>query len=65
MELSPRENRLISIISDNYRQIYHYYSKNKDETFRLYLRILLVTDYISGMTDSYAKSMYQKLNGIE
>ena len=26
--------------------------------------LLLVTDYICGMTDSYAKSLYQELNGI-
>lgn len=30
----------------------------------IYLRLLLVSDYISGMTDSYAKSLYQELNGI-
>ena len=28
---------------------------------KLYLRILLVTDYICGMTDSYAKRLYQEL----
>ena len=27
-------------------------------------RLLLVTDYICGMTDSYAKDLYQELNGI-
>ena len=31
---------------------------------RLYLRLLLVTDFVSGMSDSYAKDLYQKLNGI-
>ena len=30
----------------------------------LYLRLLLVTDFISGMTDSYAKNLYQELTGI-
>ncbi|MCL2213369.1 MAG: dNTP triphosphohydrolase [Oscillospiraceae bacterium] len=29
-----------------------------------YSRLLTVTDFISGMTDSYAKSLYQELNGI-
>ncbi|WP_294506564.1 deoxyguanosinetriphosphate triphosphohydrolase [uncultured Victivallis sp.] len=29
-----------------------------------YLRLLRVLDYISGMTDSYAVSLYQKLKGI-
>jgi len=29
-----------------------------------YSKILKVTDYISGMTDSYATSLFQKLKGI-
>lgn len=32
--------------------------------YKLYLRLLLVTDYISGMTDSYIKTLYQELSGI-
>ena len=27
----------------------------------MYLRILMITDYISGMTDNYAKKLYQDL----
>ena len=34
------------------------------EIEKLYLRLLLVTDYICGMTDSYAKRLYQELNAI-
>ena len=34
----------------------------KSEQDKLYLRILMITDYISGMTDSYAKRLYQQLN---
>lgn len=30
----------------------------------LYLRLLQLTDYISGMTDSYAVSTYKKITGI-
>ena len=30
----------------------------------VYLRLLLAVDYVSGMTDSYAKALYQELNGI-
>ncbi|MFH7026651.1 MAG: hypothetical protein ACHBN1_14870 [Heteroscytonema crispum UTEX LB 1556] len=29
-----------------------------------YLNILRVTDYISGMTDSYAVSLFKKIKGI-
>ena len=52
------------MISDNYKAIYQIYSKDKDEVEKLYLRLLLVTDSICGMTDSYAKSLYQELNGL-
>ena len=58
------ESKMVDLISENYRQIYHFYSKAASEGEKLYLRILLVTDFISGMTDSYAKDLYQKLNGI-
>jgi dGTPase len=43
---------------------YNYYSEGKNETEKLYLRLLLVTDYICGMTDTYAKTLYQELCGI-
>jgi len=58
------EGKMVSLISENYRQIYLTYSRGRNEAERLYLRLLLVTDFISGMTDSYAKDLYQKLNGI-
>lgn len=57
------QEKIISLISDNYKAIYKIYSKDRDEVERLYLRLLLVTDSICGMTDSYAKSLYQELNG--
>lgn len=63
--LNMMDKKLVTLISENYRQIYRLYSqKTGDETEKLYLRLLLVTDFVSGMTDSYAKDLYQKLNGI-
>ncbi|WP_345891652.1 hypothetical protein [Ruminococcus sp. OA3] len=59
------EGKMISLISDNYLQTYHTYAKGKSEREKLYLRLLLVTDFVSGMTDSYAKNLYQELNGIQ
>ena len=56
--------RMISLISDNYKNAYHYHAVGKSEVEKLYLRLLLVTDYICGMTDSYAKRLYQEMNGI-
>ncbi len=58
------QHKLISLISDNYKSIYKIYSKDKSEEEKLYLRLLLVTDSICGMTDSYAKRLYQELSGI-
>ena len=63
-KMTAVEQKLITIVSDNYKQIYKIYSKDKDENEKLYLRLLLVTDFICGMTDSYAKSIYQEINGI-
>lgn len=62
--LTAVQAKLVSLISDNYKKIYQIYSAGKPEEEKLYLRLLLVTDYICGMTDSYAKSLYQELNGI-
>ncbi len=64
-QLSTMEEKWLHLISENYRQVYHIYSRRcNTEKERLYLRILLVTDFVSGMTDSYAKDLYQKITGI-
>lgn len=62
--LDPVSDRLLLMISSNYRRIYDHFAKWQDEAYRLYLRILLVTDFVCGMTDSYAKRTYQELIGI-
>lgn len=61
---SSMDKRVVSFISDNYMNAYHHQAKGKSEAEKLYLRLLLVTDYVCGMTDSYAKRLYQELNGI-
>lgn len=58
------DKKYIAIFSDNYKQDYQK-AKTGDEGFDLYLRLLMVTDYISGMTDSYARTLYRELSGIE
>mgnify|MGYP002703824194 CR=1 FL=1 len=63
MRLTAVQEKLLSLISENYRSIYQFYSKDKSETEKLYLRLLLVTDEICGMTDSYARRLYQELSG--
>lgn len=58
------DTRVVSFISDNYKNAYKLQAKGKKEGEKLYLRLLLVTDYVCGMTDSYAKRLYQEMNGI-
>lgn len=62
-KLTKAQKKFINIISENYKNDY-LNSCSDDEKENLYLRFLMVTDYISGMTDSYAKNLYQDLNGI-
>ncbi len=64
-KMSALDKKLMSIVSDNYKQSYHRHSYGKNYEEKLYLKILLVTDFICGMTDSYAKDLYQELNGIK
>ena len=64
IKMTSVQERLMSLISDNYKAIYRIYSKGKSDREKLYLRLLLVTDSICGMTDSYAKRLYQELSGI-
>lgn len=61
--VTKTDMKFINLIPDNYKQDY-LESCGTDEVQNLYLRFLMVTDFISGMTDSYAKSLYQQLNGI-
>jgi len=60
---SQMNKKYISLISENYKEDYKASKCKDDESYNLYLRLLMVTDYISGMTDSYAKRIYQELNG--
>ena len=63
-KLGTIESRMIWFISDNYKNAYHRQARGKTEEEKLYLRLLLVTDYICGMTDSHAKRLYQELNAM-
>lgn len=58
------EEKLTGLVSEHYKQLYQYHSAGKSEAEKLYLRLLLVTDYVSGMTDTYARDTYRELNGI-
>lgn len=55
------EQRTMDTVSDFYKSMYHSRAAGKNEDEKLYLRMLMITDYISGMTDHYAKRLYQEL----
>lgn len=58
------EHKITQLVSENYRQVYHSSAEGKSEVEKLYLRLHIVTDYISGMTDSFARDLYREVNGI-
>lgn len=63
-EMDPVQQRLMDTISDNYVLCYKHQSRQaRSEAEKLYLRLLLVTDFLSGMTDSYAVGLYRNLTG--
>ena len=61
---SKTDEKYIKIFSENHINDYRA-AKTDDESTNLYLRLLMVTDFISGMTDSYARNLYRELSGIE
>ena len=58
------EEKYLSLIPENYKQVYHRYTDGRAKEECVYERILLATDTISGMTDSYARDLYAELTGI-
>lgn len=65
LESSAIEQRIMKLVSENYIRAYKISSEGKQENEKLYLRLMLVTDFICGMTDGYAQKLYRELSGIE
>lgn len=63
-ELSKADRKLCGLIPDNFKDDYKN-ARTGDEGYNLYLRFMMVNDFISGMTDSYAKNLYQELNAYK
>lgn len=57
-QASPRSRMLIRLIPEQFIGIGRVPSGDP------YLRLLLLTDFVSGMTDSYAVTLYKKVTGI-
>lgn len=62
---SKLDEKLWELIAEKHRQVYEKKSKEPelDQSELLYHRLLMVTDFISGMTDSYAHDLYLTLSG--
>ena len=54
---------IINIISQSLRDEYMK-TKPKDVSEKVYNKFMIVIDFISEITDSYAKNLYQELYGI-
>jgi dGTPase len=57
-QASPRSQMLIHLVPEQF--VGHGRVPSRDP----YLRLLRLTDFVSGMTDSYAVSLYKKVTGI-
>jgi dGTPase len=55
--LSPKNRTIINLLPKRI-----FYGENKNQ--HLYLRLLRIIDFVSGMTDSYAVSIFRKIKGI-
>lgn len=58
------DRKLISVISENYVKICRMGLAQADEAHQVYCRLMLVTDYICGMTDGFARQLYREIVGI-
>jgi dGTPase len=55
---SPKSRMLIYLIPEQYVGL------NREPYTDLYQRVLGITDFVSGMTDSYAVALFKKMTGI-
>lgn len=55
---SPRSQMMVRLIPDQF------IGPNRQPAEDAYTRLLRLTDFVSGMTDSYAVSLYKKVTGI-
>ncbi|MDN4602869.1 dNTP triphosphohydrolase [Paenibacillus sp. F6_3S_P_1C] len=72
-EMSPVDEKFIKLISDNYLMNYKLVATklgsemngSELEMHKLYHRILVAVDFIAGMTDTYARDLYNSLKGTQ
>lgn len=59
---NTRESRFYKIISSSHRKVFENYEPYKNDEYK---KLQLIVDFITGMTDSYAISLFQELSGIK
>lgn len=64
-EATKEHKKIMSLFPESYKKVYEEETKGLTNDEKMYFRLLLVTDFISGMTDSYAKRLYLELNGLD
>ena len=50
-----------ALLSENYRRVFQHWVKEQPNLPEMYHRLLLVTDYVSGMTDTFATELHRDL----
>jgi len=60
-DMRTEAGKIFGLISPHLRSLINIYGNINDE----YQQLQLVTDYISGLTDTYALNLYQNLSGIK
>lgn len=64
-EQNEIQEKYCRLLSPNYIECYHASVKDlTDDRDKVYYRLLLAADFIAGMTDTYAKTLYQEIKGI-
>ena len=63
-KLDAIQEKYLALISKNHLSNYKKASDGKKDEEKIYDKLLLVADYVSGMTDGYAKRLYRELRGI-
>lgn len=61
--IKPKEftGKLQALMSDAYRKVFQNFVKQQADLPVDYHRLQLVTDYVCGMTDSFAKRLHSEL----
>ena len=63
-EVNEIQSKYIALLSSNYVENYHDETAKLNDEEKVYYRLLLAADYIAGMTDGFARTLYQEVGGM-